>query len=238
MIHCLKKYRREIIDPTISLASDNSSRKVVRNRTSWKAMQHPYWIFNNLIHFRKWSIWKALWLAEKSCTLGTGRSGLNSQLCNWLTLCPWASHLASLCVYFLPGKIRRIIHKDSHLTKMCRSCSVTTEGSFFLLLANGKLIFISISFDWILQKEHETTTNLKESFNPLIYAGVLLQYILLCVNIFNARRRACRSCIYKNICCLNLLECQLCSLVLSTAEPTKRIEDEILERRGLHIRNN
>lgn len=89
-----------------------------------------------------------------------------------------------------------------------------------------------------MQKEHETTTNFKESFNALIYTGVLLQYILLCVNIFNARRRTCRSCIYKNICCLNLLECQLCSLVLSTAEPTRRIEDEILERRGLHIRNN
>ena len=78
-------------------------------------------ILTSWIHFRKWSIWKTLWLAEKSCTLGTRRSGLNSQLCIWLTLCPWASHLASLSVYFLPGKMRRIMHKDAHLTKMCQS---------------------------------------------------------------------------------------------------------------------
>ena len=40
-------------------------------------------------------------------------------------------------------------------------------------------------------------TNLKESSNPLIYTRVLLQYMLLCVDTLDARKRTCRSCIYK-----------------------------------------
>lgn len=139
MAHCLK---HEITGLTISLVSDNRASKLVRNRDNWNSVQHPYWIFYNLAHFRKWPIWKALWLAEKSCALGTGRSGLNSQLCIWLTLCPWVSPLASFCVCFLPGKIRRLIHKGSHLTKMCWGCiQQPMKGSFFPLLANDNLIF-------------------------------------------------------------------------------------------------
>lgn len=75
------------------------------------------------------------------------------------------------------------------------------------------------------------------SKNPLIYTGVLLQYILFCVNALISGRRTCGSCVYGNTPCLDLLECQPWSLVLSTTEPIRR-EDRILGRRGLHIRNN
>lgn len=51
----------------------------------------------------------------------------------------------------------------------------------------ANLFLLASSLIEFCKKEHGATTNLKESFNPLNYTGVLLRYILFCVNILNAR---------------------------------------------------
>lgn len=58
------------------------------------------------------------------------------------------------------------------------------------------------------------------------------------VNALTAGRRICGFCMYKNICCFNLLDCPPWSLVLGTAKPIRRVEDGIMGSRDLHIRNN